>query len=294
VNARTQLDFACVTAHWQWHDLPTEDDRLAAYVAWHRDGFKRAASLWPQLQQVADQFNENGRFVTFTSFEWHSRQHGDHNIYFKQPHDDLFEASDLESLRGRLRQLGNKGVQCFLIPHHIGYLAHYRGINWDEFSSEFTPVVEIISMHGLAESDNAAYPYLTMGPRHTGSTMQRGLSKGNVFGVIGSTDHHGAFPGSYGSGRAAVWANQLTRDGIWDALANRRTYALTGDNIRLAFSINGQPMGSILPHAPERRIEVKVTGGSLNTKCFTTTARSIAGPRPTTTMIIFNSQSKFF
>ncbi len=35
----------------------------------------------------------------------------------------------------------------------------------------------------------------------------------------------------------------LTREGIFDALRSRRTYALTGDRIELDFQLNGQPMG---------------------------------------------------
>jgi hypothetical protein len=59
-----------------------------------------------------------------------------------------------------------------------------------------------------------------------------------------------------------VWAKALTRDAIWEAIARRRTYALTGDRIELGFSANGQPMGNICPPDTERWIDVAVTGGS--------------------------------
>jgi hypothetical protein len=52
-----------------------------------------------------------------------------------------------------------------------------------------------------------------MGPRDGRSTAQYGLAQGNVFGLIGSTDHHSAYPGSYGHGRLGVWATELTRAG---------------------------------------------------------------------------------
>jgi hypothetical protein len=100
-----------------------------------------------------------------------------------------------------------------------------------------------------------------MGPRDGKSCAQYGWARGNVFGVVGSTDHHNAFPGSYGSGRLGVWASSLTRDGIWEAIANRRTYALTGDRIQLQFSLNGKPMGSICPPDESRHISVAVEGG---------------------------------
>ena len=261
-NARLQLDFASVTAHSQWPDMPEGDGRLADVVAFHQKGFRRAAELWPHLQEVTESVNEEGRFVSFLSCEWHSMQHGDHNVYFKAGRGKMVRAPDLEGMRAELRRLAQQGMQCFLIPHHIGYLTGYRGINWEDFTPEFTPVVEIISMHGLAESNDAPYPYLhATGPRDGRSTMQHGLRTGKVFGVIGSTDHHSAHPGSYGHGRVAVWARELTRDGIWEAIAAGRTYALTGDRILLAFSVNGRPMGSVLPPTPERAIEVSVVGG---------------------------------
>ena len=261
-NARRQLDFASVTAHWQWPDIPDGDARLANYVAWHRGGFARAAAGWPHLLDVTREVTEEGRFVAYPGFEWHSCRYGDHNVYYKEPRGGLLEAGDLPDLRRQLAALAATGLPGFLIPHHIGYAQGSRGANWDAFDPALTPVVEIVSMHGVAESDDAPSPYLLpMGPRSGTGTMQQGLARGLVFGVMGSTDHHGGFPGSYGCGRAAVWARDLTREGIWDAIAARRTYALTGDRIQLAFAVNGRPMGSLLPHSAERDIEVSVVGG---------------------------------
>jgi hypothetical protein len=92
--------------------------------------------------------------------------------------------------------------------------------------------------------------------------MQYGLEQGHFIGVIGSTDHHSAHPGSYGHGRTGLWATAKTRQAIWDALNARRTFALTGDRIALQFAINGQPMGSRLTSCPRREIEIHVVGGA--------------------------------
>ena len=151
----------------------------------------------------------------------------------------------LEDMRQELRAWAERGVESLLIPHHIGYRQGYRGINWATFSPELSPVVEIMSMHGCSESDDAPYPMLhTMGPRDGGSTYQHGLALGHVVGAIGSTDHHSAHPGSYGHGRVAVWAESLTRQAVLAARRSRRCYALTGDRIDLRLSINGAEMGS--------------------------------------------------
>ncbi len=268
-NARLQLDFACVTAHAWWADIPEGEARLAATVDYHRRGFGRAAEAWPHLLEVVAAAHEPGRFVSFPGFEWHSMAFGDHHVVYTGPDELLRRAGRIirvaepEQMRSELRRLARKGVEALLIPHHIGYRCGYRGINWDTFTPEFSPVVEIMSMHGCSESDDAPYPMLhTMGPRDGASTYHYGLQQGHIVGAIGSTDHHSAHPGSYGHGRLAVWADSLTRDGILRALRARRCYALTGDRIALEFSINDAMMGAVLSPAAGRHVEVAVCGGA--------------------------------
>ncbi len=262
-NARLQLDFASVTVHAHWPDIPTDDPRLDYLVDYHARGFQMAMEQWPHYQVVTDEAQVKGLFVTFPSFEWHSMAYGDHVVYFKETDaSQIIPANDLPDMRARLRQWAARGVDTLLIPHHIGYRTGYRGINWDAFTPEFSPVVEIVSFHGLSEHTEAPYPYLhSMGPRDAHSTVQHGLSRGNVFGFIGSTDHHSAHPGHYGYGRLAVWADALTRDAIWDAIKARRTVALTGDRISLETTLNEAVMGSVIPATPQRTLEAHVVGG---------------------------------
>ena len=222
-NARMQLDFACVTAHAHWGDLPAGVPGLESAVAYHQNGFEQTRQLWSHVQTVTEANHKPGEFVTFLGYEWHSLKYGDHNVYFKQPEGRIYHVAELEEIRTELRKLRQQGVDCMLLPHHIGYKQGYRGINWATFTPEFSPVVEIMSMHGASESPESSYPYLhTMGPRDGHSIYQYGLSQGHIVGVMGSTDHHSAHPGSYGHGRLAVWAPGLIRDAIWEAIQQRR------------------------------------------------------------------------
>ncbi len=123
-------------------------------------------------------------------------------------------------------------------------------------------MIQMISMHGCSETDEGTRPYLhTMGPSDQAGTIQHGLQKGHIFGFIGSTDHHSAHPGSYGHGLTGLWAEARTRHAIWDALLQRRTYALTGDKIQLEFSLNDHPMGAVIPHCRSRKIDIHIIGG---------------------------------
>ena len=81
-NGRLQLDFAAVTIHAHWPDVPIEEERLAALVGYHRQGFKKSSDAWPEVRQTVEASNQPGRFVTFLGCEWHSLEYGDHNVYF--------------------------------------------------------------------------------------------------------------------------------------------------------------------------------------------------------------------
>ena len=71
-NARLQLDFASVTGHAHWHDMPEGEPRLDDLRRYHEEGFARLAEAWDDVQRVTQDAHEDGRFVTFQSFEWHS------------------------------------------------------------------------------------------------------------------------------------------------------------------------------------------------------------------------------
>ena len=145
----------------------------------------------------------------------------------------------------------------------MGYLEGFRGYNWDYFKEAQTPFVEIYSRHGLAEDDLGDYPNLhDMGPRNYEGTMLYGLNQGYKFGVIGSTDQHAGYPGSYGDGLMAVIAPSNTREAIWDAMQKRHVYCVTGDKIKLDFRINEAIMGDEIK-ANKRTIKVKVDPNTL-------------------------------
>lgn len=263
LNAREQLDFCSVTGHALWPDMPAPDPDIDYIREFHIEGFARLRERWDAVQETTAVFNDPGTFVTFLSFEMHSGADGDRTIVYSGDHGEILNVDGLDSLHDRMRELRDEGVDVIEFPHHIGYPQGQRGLNWATFDPAFAPIVEIISMHGCSEADEAPRPFLhSMGPSDHHSTMQHGLAQGHTFGVIGSTDHHSGHPGSYGHGRTGLWSASKTRAAIWEALEARRTYALTGDRIALQFTINGEPMGQVLPYTDRRRIAFHVIGGA--------------------------------
>jgi len=231
-------------------------------VDYHQRGFDHLASVWDEVQEKTEAVHEDGRFVSFLSFEWHSMRYGDYCVYYDCSRGEIVRAPDIAAMRAAIDAVRGRGGRAMMIPHHICYVPGYRGVHWPDFNARYSPVVEIVSMHGCAEHDDAPRPYLhSMGPRDERGSMQAGLLAGHRFGVIGSTDHHSAWPGSHDHGRLGVWAPELTRDAIWRALEARQTWALTGDRIELALAVNGAPMGSEIEATPERTLEVDVRAG---------------------------------
>jgi len=255
-RARGQLDFCSITGHAFWPDMPEDRQRYGAIIDYHREGFARLARNWDALLAELAEAEEPGEFITFPSYEWHSLEYGDHNVYSREPDLPLRDAPDLPALQQQARERG-----LIVVPHHIGYAAGYRGIDWRHFRSDVSPLVEIFSLHGASESDEAPYPYLhDMGPRDAGCTAAAGWLAGHRFGVIGSTDHHGGYPGSHGDGRVAVFARERTREALWEAFLARRVYAVTGDKIDARLFVDDAWPGSEVVAPATRRLRVAVEG----------------------------------
>lgn len=255
-RARGQLDFCSVTGHAFWPDMPTDRETYGEIIDYHHSGFARLAGNWERLLALQADACEPGRFVTFPSYEWHSLEYGDHNVYSPTAELPLADAPDLPALRKVVQTVGG-----IAIPHHIGYPAGYRGINWDEYRAEVSPFVEVFSLHGCSLADDSPYPMLhDMGPRDFGSTAEAGWRRGHRFGVVGGTDHHAAYPGSHGDGRMGVFAGELTREALWEAFENRRVFAVTGDRIDARMFLNGAGIGECVAAAGERRIQIAVRG----------------------------------
>jgi hypothetical protein len=264
--ARQQLDFCAVTGHAFWPDMPDDPHDPARYARtreYHLAGFARLRAGWHQVQRQMAAACQPGRFVTFLSYEWHSCRDGDHHVLYNGDHGPLLGGHRIWDLKAALQAAHERGQAppALVIPHHIGYAAGYRGINWQTFSPQMSPFVEIYSLHGCAESDEAPYPMLhRMGPRDGRSTASWGLRHGHRVGLVASTDHHSGYPGSHGYGRLAAAAASLTREALWDAFLARRVYAATGDRIRLDFRLNDAWMGAEIPAAGRREIRLGVQG----------------------------------
>ena len=266
-NGRQRLDICSITGHAHWPDMPDRDGKIDHIIDFHEKGFSKLKSGWPEVLRIMQAYNREGEYLVFPGFEIHSMDAGDYTLVSKRFDAEIMYPESIDELQSLLRDRPELRSRYLAFPHHIGYAPGRRGINWEKFSGDVFPLVEIYSMHGCAETDENDHPFLhTMGPGSGVGTMRYGLGPaGARFGVLGNTDHHSAHPGSYGHGFSGVWAESLEREAIWEALHQRRTYALTADKMKLKFAVNGAAMGSSAPLQPTQKIEFELqAGGALD------------------------------
>lgn len=252
--ARNHLDFFAFTPHGYWPDIGTYEDSIED--KW-LNGFTAVKDRWPEVLATAREFDQPGRFVVMAGYERHSTDVGDYHIIFPTLDAEYRRHADLREFQNFAKERG-----AILIPHHPSNRLGHRGADLSLRDADVSPVLEMYSEWGNAEHDRAPFPYKrhTEGGRWTKNTMQWFLQQGYRFGVIASSDDHLGYPGAYREGLAAIKAAGLTREALFDALRNRRTYAVTGDRIDLDFDVNGRMMGQALPYVREREVRIGVSG----------------------------------
>jgi len=215
---------------------------------------------WEKVQNIVADYNLPGKFVTFLGYEWpgNRRKYGDVNVFYLEDYQPLDCTPELPQLYENLRK--RNGIA---IPHHTAYQVGERGKDWNFHNELLSPFAEIYSSHGSSEGCDTPLDMdrnLNMGPRTSGGTIQEGLKRGYRLGIIASGDNHYGFPGVWGNGLAGVYAEELTRKSIWDAFMKRRVYGVTGDRIKLNFSINEHFMGESFKFSGPLKIKAGIIG----------------------------------
>jgi hypothetical protein len=238
------LDFAASADHWE--SMGPRGCELAA--EWRR------------------RHHQDGRFVTIPADERNPRAWtGHHNVYCRT--EEALKRLAAPGGAPRFPEPDDPDNAPFaedvmVIPHHTGitfgdYTGADRGAAVDVDAVEdggLRPVMEIYSHHGqsdvYAPQHVLAYEFNRMRnlERRANSSVpgphyaQDYWKAGRRFGVIASSDEHSGQGGRRHGGIAAVWADELTRDGIFAALRARRCYATTGERILVEFEVAGVPM----------------------------------------------------
>ena len=220
---------------------------------------------WERSRAAADGANDPGRYVTFSGYELND-QAGEKCIYFRhgstgspcpepvEGHDShpMYRYPDDEETLFRLARAG----EALIVPHQ-----HGRG-PWP-YPKDVIRVTEVYSIWGAFEYPTNPRPCISGGD-YTGRTVLDMLLAGYRPGVIGGSDCHAGHPGhtdwlracrAYWCGLAAVYAQELTQEALWEALLARRCYATTGPRIIVDLRSEGAWMGSEVAMETTRRGE---------------------------------------
>ncbi len=230
---------------------------------------------WEFDRQACRDFYQPGEYVPILACE-RGLKTGHKNVYLAEDCAEVCPGGPAEAIWEYLE--GKRGMA---IPHHTNvhsesHPRQWGPQDWSTHNPRFERLLEITQDRGSFETDQPGVGGYFGG---FGSSAQDALARGMRVGFVGGTDNHRGQPGSFVSplggldphevtvgGLTAVLAEELTREGIWQALWSRRCYATNGPRLVLWFAVGGHPMGSELAGedaralAERRRIEVKVIG----------------------------------
>lgn len=232
--------------------------------------------VWKELQGVTNTFNAPGKFATLVGYEYSQIElgiEGHRNVYYRADSGPLLHARDPKCNTPTKLFRCLEGITALVIPHHP---LHYMS---GEHDPRVQRLVEVYSMWGTSEdaSSDCAFTGKMVSPG-SGLSWQAYLSRGYRLGVTAGGDNHDSRPGRRGAtdrwrkgrmaqrpGLLAVYALELTREHVFDALWARRCYATTGQRIFLDFRINGHWMGEeviVRSHEVPRHVSLWVLGES--------------------------------
>lgn len=237
------------------------------FTGWQGNDFEVDDIKWDSVREKTKEYNEENKFLVFLGYEWSgiTPLGGDYNVFFKGDNEHFYPSSnwtamnnvDPERNASPVSELWDifKGRDDVMLIPHIGG----RYGNLDFFNPEFSSVIEIHSHHGTFE-------WFAM------EAMKRRMK----VGFIATSDDHTCRPGlSYplsGNGKSAssafdvasgftgVFAADLTKESVWEAIRARRCYASSFDRVYMDVSVNGHRMGEEFDTTKALKLRLNASG----------------------------------
>jgi hypothetical protein len=194
---------------------------------------------WWSIQKIADLFRVDDRFVPLYGFEW-TGDTGHQNVIYGSaergaPIYSSFAAGSRtpDELWSSLRRHPN--YPAITIPHHPG--SAMIPYDWDYYDAEYLRLVEVFqACRGNYEQQGSFRQYSD--GTLDGTFVLDGLQRDHRFGLIASSDH------GNGASYVGAFADRLTRQGVFDALHERRVFGATTRDVIVDVRVAGAFMGT--------------------------------------------------
>ncbi|WP_147273188.1 Ig-like domain-containing protein [Anaerobacterium chartisolvens] len=239
-------DFFAVTDHSNWFDNEknTANESITSIS-------ESTSQEWKDLNSIADSYNNDGSFTAIAGFEMTWSNGTGHINTFNTPWfvSRSNSAMDLNAYYNKIKES----------PDSINQLNHPGKTFGDFFdfgyySKEADAVVQLI------EVGNGEGPIRGSGYFPSYEYYTRALDKGWHVAPSNNQDNHKQKWVTANEARTVALATELTRDGIYDAIRERRVYATEDRNLQIEYELNGNVMGSILGDTDDSlSFEIKVT-----------------------------------
>lgn len=207
-------------------------------------GFNHDSQSWARSAEQVRAHGDPGRFLAFLAQEWTSEIHGHRNLIHRSPHvTEFFNARATPSDPAELWEyLASQGYDFIFVPHQLADRQFNRLTDWTRVNERLQPLAEIFQARQSYEYHGCPRQSV-WGDDKKGHYLQDAWAQGIVIGVIASPDHGGTM------GRAGVWADALTADGLFDAFRARHTFGTSGAKIALYFASGDAIMGDVVSRA---------------------------------------------
>jgi len=152
---------------------------------------------WNFKKQKANQYLNEGRFVTLLSFEWSNKKYGHRTVYYKSgdpPYFDSIEDGKFKNPEEFWQELDKLGQEVITIPHHTASVDN--PFCWDYFNPKYDRLVEIYSGNSLSSEYYGCPLMSNFGDRIKGLFVTDALNRGYRTGIIASSDSHDGHPGN--------------------------------------------------------------------------------------------------
>lgn len=190
--------------------------------------FQITTPFWHEINRLTAEFNQDGRFIAFPGYEWSGNTGlgGDRNVMFRREGRQIHRSSHalIEDLSD-VHTDANTAEELFeaLRNEDCVVFAHVGGRYADVKMAHDARLERSVEVH----SDWGTFEWL----------LHDAFEKHYRVGILANSDGHkgrqgASYPGAslfgaYG-GLSCLLAEELTRDGLFDALRRRHHYATTG------------------------------------------------------------------